>query len=200
MDTGTPAIRSIRPVSDTALWEDDHGSENPQSQKGAELVSTIERSIDVEVPVKTAYNQWTQFETFPEFMEGVDRVDQITDTRTRWVTKIGGVKREFDAEIIDQLPDQRVAWRSLDEPRQAGIVTFQPLGAASTRVNVQMDYDPEGLAEQAGDKLGVVERRVQGDLNRFKDFIESRGRETGAWRGEVGTPSAKLPPESPGRF
>jgi uncharacterized membrane protein len=200
MDAGDASHSLDSPVSDTALREDGHGSRNHHSQKGAELVSTIERSIDVEVPVKTAYNQWTQFETFPEFMEGIDRIDQITDTRTHWVTTIGGVKREFDAEIIDQLPDQRVAWRSLDEPRQAGIVTFQPLGASSTRVQVQMDYDPEGLVEQAGDKLGVVERRVQGDLNRFKDFIESRGRETGAWRGEVGTPPANRPPESPGRF
>jgi uncharacterized membrane protein len=148
-------------------------------------VSTIQRSIDVEVPVTAAYNQWTQFETFPKFMEGVDRIEQVTDTRTHWVTNIGGVKREFDAEITDQKPDQRVAWQSIDEPRQAGVVTFQPLGAASTRVNVQMDYDPEGVVEKAGDKLGVVERRVQGDLDRFKRFIESRGQETGAWRGEV---------------
>jgi uncharacterized membrane protein len=148
-------------------------------------VSTIQRSIDVDVPVTTAYNQWTQFETFPKFMEGVDRIEQVTDTRTHWVTNIGGVKREFDAEIIDQKPDQRVAWQSTDEPRQAGAVTFQPLGAASTRVNVQMDYDPESVVEKAGDKLGVVERRVQGDLDRFKRFIESRGQETGAWRGEV---------------
>jgi uncharacterized membrane protein len=148
-------------------------------------VSTIEQSIEVSVPVSTAYNQWTQFESFPEFMEGVERIDQTGDTMTHWVTKIGGVKREFDATITEQKPDERVAWRSVDEPHQAGVVTFHRLSPDTTKVMVQMDFEPVGVVEQAGDKLGVVKHRVKGDLERFKEFIESRGSETGAWRGEV---------------
>ncbi|MFC9974588.1 SRPBCC family protein [Spirillospora sp. NPDC127200] len=150
-------------------------------------MSKIEQSIDVQVPVRTAYNQWTQFEDFPHFMEGVERIEQTTPTRTRWVTKIAGVKREFDAEITEQHPDERVAWTSVEEPRQAGVVTFHRLGENTTRVMLQMEFAPEGLAEKAADKLNIVERRVKGDLERFKEFIEKRGgQETGAWRGEVG--------------
>jgi uncharacterized membrane protein len=148
-------------------------------------MSTIEQSIEVDVPVSTAYNQWTQFESFPRFMEGVERIDQVGDTMTHWVTSIGGVKREFDAKITEQHPDERVAWSSVDEPRQAGVVTFHRLSPDTTKVMVQMDFEPEGLVETAGDKLGVVKRRVKGDLERFKAFIESRGAEEGAWRGEV---------------
>ncbi|MGK5557798.1 SRPBCC family protein [Actinomadura kijaniata] len=150
-------------------------------------MSRIEQSIDVQVPVRTAYNQWTQFESFPEFMEGVDRIDQVSDTRTHWVTSIAGVKREFDAEITEQLPDERVAWTSIGELRQAGVVTFHRLGENQTRVMLQMEFEPEGVAEKAADALNVVERRVKGDLKKFKEFIEERGgQETGAWRGEVG--------------
>ncbi len=148
-------------------------------------MSTIEQSIEVAVPVSTAYNLWTQFETFPEFMEGVDRIDQVSDTMTHWVTSIGGVNREFDAKITEQHPDERVAWTSVDEPRQAGVVTFHKLTDATTKVMVQMDFEPEGLVETAGDKLGLVKRRVKADLERFKDFIEKQHAETGAWRGEV---------------
>jgi uncharacterized membrane protein len=148
-------------------------------------MSSIEQSIEVAVPVSTAYNQWTQFESFPEFMEGVDRIEQVDDTRTRWVTSIGGVTREFDAEITEQNPDERVAWRSLDEPRQAGVVTFHRLSPDTTKVMLQMDFEPEGVVEKVGDRLGVVTHRVKGDLERFKSFIEARGSETGAWRGEV---------------
>ena len=148
-------------------------------------MSTIEQSIEVAVPVSTAYNQWTQFESFPEFMEGVDRIVQVDDTHTRWRTSIGGVTREFDAEITEQHPDERVAWRSVDEPRQAGVVTFHRLSADTTKVMVQMDFEPDGVVEQAGDKLGVVTHRVKGDLERFKSFIEGRGSATGAWRGDV---------------
>jgi uncharacterized membrane protein len=148
-------------------------------------VSTIEQSIDVAVPVTTAYNQWTQFESFPEFMEGVERVDQVGDTMTHWVTNVGGVKREFDAKITEQHPDERVAWTSVDEPRQAGVVTFHRLSPETTKIMVQMDFEPEGVVETAGDKLGIVKRRVKGDLERFKTFIESRGTAEGAWRGEV---------------
>ncbi|RZS82733.1 polyketide cyclase/dehydrase/lipid transport protein [Motilibacter rhizosphaerae] len=152
-------------------------------------MSTVEQSIDVDVPVSAAYNQWTQFAEFPNFMEGVERIDQTSDTMTHWVTEIAGQKREFDAEITEQHPDERVAWKSVDGTSHAGVVTFHRLDAAKTRVMVQMDYQPEGFVEQAGDKLGFVERRVKGDLERFKTFIESRGgQETGAWRGDVQAP------------
>lgn len=146
-------------------------------------MSTIEESIDV--PVTTAYNQWTQFEEFPQFMEGVEEVRQLDDTRTHWRAEIGGQRREFDARITEQRPDQRIAWRTLDGPTQAGVVTFHRLGDDDTRVMLQMEFDPDGLAETVGDKLGFVKRRAKGDLERFKDYIEARGRESGAWRGEV---------------
>ena len=152
-------------------------------------MSTVEKSIDVDVPVRTAYNQWTQFESFPQFMEGVDRIDQTSDTMTHWVTSIGGVKREFDAQITEQHPDERVAWTSVDGPKQAGVVTFHRLDENKTRVMLQMDYEPEGVVENVGDKLGIVGRRAEGDLERFKKFIENRGTETGAWRGEVERPT-----------
>jgi uncharacterized membrane protein len=148
-------------------------------------MASVTKSIDVDVPVNTAYNQWTQFEEFPHFMEGVEEVRQLDDTHTHWKTKIGGVEREFDATITEQLPDERVAWRSTTGPDQAGVVTFHRLSEAQTRVTVQLDWEPEGFVEKAGSALNVDDRRVQGDLERFKEFIESRGRETGAWRGAV---------------
>ncbi|MBX6386455.1 MAG: SRPBCC family protein [Microbispora sp.] len=151
-------------------------------------MSSIQQSVDVNVPIHTAYNQWTQFESFPEFMEGVASVTQVGDRRTDWVVQIAGVRREFEAEITEQHPDERVAWRSVDTPRQAGVVTFHRLGDATTRVTLQMDYDPEGFLEKAADALQLVRMRVKGDLERFKTFIESRGGETGAWRGEVPGP------------
>lgn len=148
-------------------------------------MTTIEQSLDVEVPVSTAYNQWTQFEEFPRFMEGVEEVRQVTDDRLHWVTKVAGVKREFDAQITEQHPDERIAWRTLDGPEQAGVVTFHKLDPSKTRVMLQLDFDPEGMVEQAGDKLGIVKARVKGDLDRFKSFIEERSAETGAWRGDI---------------
>ncbi|GAA4091452.1 SRPBCC family protein [Nonomuraea soli] len=148
-------------------------------------MSTIEHSVDVNVPVRTAYNQWTQFESFPEFMEGVESVKQLTDTRTQWVAEIAGVRREFEAEITEQHPDERVAWRTTDRPHQAGVVTFHRLDDNSTRVTLQMEYDPEGFVETAGDWLQLVRMRVRNDMERFQRFIESRGSETGAWRGDV---------------
>lgn len=162
-------------------------------------MSVIEDSIDVEVPIRTAYNQWTQFEEFSKFMEGVERVEQRTDTLTHWVTKIGGIKREFDAEITDQVPDQKVAWHTLEGSEQRGEVTFVPLDATHTRVLLHMEFEPEGIAEKAGDALGIVERRVHGDLERFKEFIEHRGAETGAWRGEVRGGQEK-PRGTPGEY
>ncbi|MGW3989960.1 SRPBCC family protein [Streptomyces sp. NPDC004830] len=149
-------------------------------------MSQVEESIEVRVPVRTAYNQWTQFESFPQFMDGVERIEQRSDTLTRWVTKIGGQERVFDAEITEQVPDERVAWTTVDgEAKQAGVVTFHRIQDDTTKVMLQMDFDPNGLAETVGDKLGFVKRQVSGDLRRFKEFMESRGAETGAWRGEV---------------
>jgi uncharacterized membrane protein len=142
-------------------------------------------SIDVRVPVRTAYDQWTQFETFPQFMEGVETVQQVTDTHLHWVAKIGGMRREWDAEITEQRPDQRVAWKSVSGARNAGVVTFHRLDEGSTRVQLDMDIDPDGMVENAGDKLGFIERRLEGDLKRFKEYVENRGIATGAWRGEV---------------
>jgi uncharacterized membrane protein len=149
-------------------------------------MSTITESVDVEVPVRTAYDQWTQFESFPRFMEGVEEIRQLDATHTHWVIKVGGVSREFDATITEQLPDERVAWRADAGPDHAGVVTFHRLGEATTRVTAQMDIDPEGFAENVADKLGIVQRRVKADMGRFKEFIEERGTQTGAWRGEVG--------------
>ena len=149
-------------------------------------MSNITKSIDVNVPVRTAYNQWTQFETFPEFMEGVEEVRQLDDTNLHWRTNIGGHKAEYDAVVTEQVPDERVAWRSSTGKPNAGVVTFHRLGEDQTRVTVQIDYEPEGFTESVGDKLGFDDRRIQGDLEKFKEFIESRGAPTGAWRGEVG--------------
>ena len=154
------------------------------------MTTTIEQSIEVNVPLETAYNQWTQFEEFPQFMEGVREIRQLDDTHLHWKTEIAGVKREFDAEITEQVPDERVAWKSTDGEKQAGVVTFHRLDDDHTRVTVQMDYDPQGVVETAGDKLGIVDRRVKGDLKRFREFIEQQGAETGAWRGEVDRPGS----------
>jgi uncharacterized membrane protein len=145
--------------------------------------------MDVHVPVDRAYNQWTQFESFPEFMGGVEEVRQLDDTHLHWVTKIGGVRREFDAEITEQHPDERVAWKSTDGTTHAGVVTFHRLDQENTRVTVQLDWEPEGAVEKAGAAVGIDERQVRADLGRFKEFIENRGSESGAWRGDVSRPS-----------
>ena len=152
-------------------------------------MSTVEKSVDVNVPVSTAYNQWTQFEEFPRFMEGVKSVTQTDDTHLHWVAEIGGKEKEWDAEISEQTPDQRIAWHSTSGAQNAGVVTFHRLDDNTTRVTLQMDVDPEGIVENVGDFLGVLDGRVEGDMERFKEFIESRGAETGAWRGEVETPT-----------
>jgi uncharacterized membrane protein len=149
------------------------------------MTAKVEKSIDVEVPVHTAYNQWTQFETFPEFMEGVVEVRQLSDTTLHWKAKVAGKEKEWDATITEQQPDQRIAWTAVDGAPNAGVVTFHRLGEGTTRVMLQLEAEPEGLIEEVGDKLGVFDRRVEGDLKRFKEFVESRGGETGAWRGEV---------------
>ncbi|MBV9098951.1 MAG: SRPBCC family protein [Frankiaceae bacterium] len=143
------------------------------------------QTIDVDVPIGTAYNQWTQFESFPEFMDGVDEVTQKTDTLTHWKISIGGVKREFDAEITEQHPDERVAWRAVDGTDHAGVVTFHKIAPDKTRIALQIETNPKGLVEKAGDALGLTNANAKADLKRFKQFIEKRGTETGAWRGDV---------------
>ena len=148
-------------------------------------MSNIEEHVDVDVPVRAAYNQWTQFEEFPKFMEGVEEIRQIDDTHVHWHTKIAGVERKFDTEITEQHPDHRVAWHSTSGATNAGVVTFHKISDETTRVTVQIDIEPEGVVEKAGDALGLAKRRVKGDLGRFKELIESRGTETGAWRGNV---------------
>jgi uncharacterized membrane protein len=148
-------------------------------------MTEVTQSDDVSVDVRTAYNQWTQFEEFPHFMEGVERVEQLDDTHLRWDVEIAGVERSFEAEITEQTPDQRIAWTSRSGPEQGGVVTFHALDDEQTRVTLQMHFDPEGIAEQVADKTGLVNMRTKGDLERFKEFIEGRGTETGAWRGEV---------------
>ena len=146
---------------------------------------SVEKTIDVQQPVQTVYNQWTQFEDFPKFMEGVERVEQLDDTHLHWVAEIAGARREWNAEVVEQVPDKRIAWRSTSGEPNAGAVVFQPSGSGTTTVALTLDYEPQGVVEKAGDKLGLVSKRVEGDLKRFKKFIESRGTETGAWRGSV---------------
>ena len=148
-------------------------------------MSQVEESIEVEVPVSTAYNQWTQFEDFPQFLEGVEKVRQIDDVNLHWVAEILGQHREWDAKITEQTPDERIAWTNIDGATNAGVVTFHRLDDNKTRIMLQMEFDPEGFAEKAADALGLVKSRTKGDLERFKTFIEERGQETGAWRGEV---------------
>jgi len=148
-------------------------------------MSTIERSIDVNVPVRTAYNQWTQFEDFPRFMEGIEDVRQLDETHLHFIANVAGKVKEWDAVITEQTPDQRIAWRETGGAPNAGVVTFHRLAPEKTRIMLQLEYDPEGFVETVGDMVGVVSTRVRGDLERFRDFIEARGSETGAWRGEV---------------
>jgi len=148
-------------------------------------MTQVEKEIVVGVPVRTAYNQWTQFEDFPQFMEGVKEVHQLDDRRLRWKAEVAGREKEWDAEIREQVPDQKIIWHSTSGAETAGIVHFEPQGAESTKVRLQMSYDPDGFLEGIGDALGFVGRRTEGDLKRFKEFIEARGAPTGAWRGEL---------------
>ncbi len=153
------------------------------------MTTKVEKSIEVDVPVSTAYGQWTQFEDFPHFMGGVKEVRQLDDRRLHWVAEIAGVRREWEASVLEQVPDQKVAWAATSGATNAGAVRFEPGVSGSTIVHLTLEYEPEGVVEQAGDKLGVIDRRVKGDVQRFKEFIESRGGiETGAWRGQVDRP------------
>jgi uncharacterized membrane protein len=162
-------------------------------------MSEVMETVDVAVPVRTAYNQWTQFEEFPRFMEGVEEIEQVSDTMTHWKIKIAGVEREFDAEITEQRPDERVAWHSIGGAGHAGVVTFHRLDDVNTRVTLQLETAPEGVVETLGDKLGLVKRRAKGDMERFKEFIESRGVETGGYREEITPPGqvSGAPPPPP---
>ena len=148
-------------------------------------MATLQETIEVDVPVSTAYNQWTQFESFPTFMKGVESVEQIDETSLHFRTDIAGVRREYSARITEQLPDRRIAWVSTDKPRNAGTVSFEPIGPEQTRVTVALDWEPEGLVEKAGSAVGADSHQISADLKRFKEFIENRGIETGAWRSAV---------------
>ena len=146
----------------------------------------IEKTFEIDVPVRTVYNQWTQFEDFPRFMDGVKEVRQLDDTHLHWRASFAGKEKEWDAEITEQVPDQRIAWRSTsgDAPNN-GTVRFEPLGPDRTRISLTMEYEPQGMVENVGDKLGVMSGRVETTVKQFRDFIEKRGGETGGWRGEV---------------
>lgn len=168
------------------------------------MTTKVEKSIEVQVPVSTAYNQWTQFEEFPRFMGGVREVRQLDDRRMHWVAEIAGVQREWDAQVLEQVPDQKVAWAATEGVTNAGAVYFQPIDADRTMVQLHLEYEPEGLVEKAGDKLNIIERQAESDLRKFKSYIEDRGVETGAWRGTVdsgidaGTPAvAPVAPVAP---
>ncbi len=138
-------------------------------------MSLIEKSIEINVPVRTAYNQWTQFEGFPHFMEGVKEVKQIDDKRLLWKAEIGGKEKEWNAEITEQIPDERIAWTSRGGALTSGVVTFHRLSDAKSKIMLQLEYKPEGIVENVGDAIGIVSQRVQGDLQRFKSYIEARG-------------------------
>jgi uncharacterized membrane protein len=149
-------------------------------------METLEESIEVEAPVTATYNQWTQFEEFPRFMEGVESVTQLDDKRVHWVAEVAGKRKEWDAEITRQVPDREIDWVGLGDPDNRGRVVFEAIDGDTSKVTMMLDYDPEGIVEEIGDALGLVKRRVRGDMERFKEFIEARGRETGGWRGQIG--------------
>ncbi|MEO7117597.1 MAG: SRPBCC family protein [Candidatus Limnocylindrales bacterium] len=148
-------------------------------------MSRVEQTIDVDVPVRVAYDQWTQFEEFPEFMEAVQRVTQQDDQMLEWEAKVAGQTRTWTAKIVDQTPDTRIAWKSVEGTENAGAVVFESLGSDKTRLKVTIDADPQGVIENIGDAIGLLDHQVKGDLDRFKTFIESRHDATGAWRGEI---------------
>jgi uncharacterized protein YndB with AHSA1/START domain len=168
------------------------------------MTTKVEKTIEVDQPVSTVYNQWTQFEEFPQFMGGVKQVQQLDDKRLHWVAEIAGVKREWDAQILEQVPDQKIAWAATEGATNAGAVYFTPVGAGRTSVRLSLEYEPEGLVEKAGDALNIVEKRAEADLEKFKSFIESEGYASGAWRGSInegatmGTPGVEHAAETVG--
>jgi uncharacterized membrane protein len=167
------------------------------------MTTKVDKSIEVNLPVRTVYNQWTQFEDFPQFMNGITSVTQLGDDRLQWVAEIAGVRRQWEARVLEQVPDRKVAWAATEGATNAGAVTFEDLGGR-TRVHLVLEYEPEGLVEKVGDKLNVVENQAEGDLERFKAFVEAEGYATGAWRGSVessghvGTPGVEHAAESRG--
>jgi len=148
-------------------------------------MKTIAKSITVNVPLSQAYNQWTQFEEFPHFMEGVKEVKQLDDKSLHWKAEIAGKSEEWNAEITEQIPNQRIAWRSTNGAKNSGAVSFSAQGTDQTEVNLEVEYEPEGMLENLGDMVGLVSARIFGDLNRFKEFIETKHTATGGWRGEI---------------
>jgi uncharacterized membrane protein len=160
-------------------------SKQLKKSRGLERTSSVTESIDVNVPVSTAYNQWTQFEDFPQFMSSVSEVRQLDDTHLHWRATVAGKEEEWDAEITEQIPDKRIAWRSISGVRNSGVVSFDKISDSTTRITLQMTYDPQTFTEQVGDAMGLVRMQVKGNLKRFKELLESRGTETGAWRGSV---------------
>jgi carbon monoxide dehydrogenase subunit G len=151
------------------------------------MSTKVEKRILVNVPVSTAYNQWTQFEEFPHFMGGVKSVTQLSDDRLEWVAEIGGIRRQWEAKILEQVPDRRVAWAATEGATNAGAVDFEDIGGGQTSLQLTLEYEPEGIIEKVGDKLNVVDRQAEADLQRFKEFIEDEGYASGAWRGSVST-------------
>ncbi len=158
------------------------------------MTTKVEKSILVNVPVSTAYNQWTQFEDFPQFMNGITSVTHLSDDKLEWVAQIAGVKRQWEAKILQQVPDQKVAWAATSGATNAGEVRFEDVGGGQTSVHLSLEYEPEGLVEKVGDKLNVIENQAEGDLERFKAFIEAEGYATGAWRGSVNPDAAVATP------
>jgi uncharacterized membrane protein len=171
-------------------------------EKGVLVATKVEKSVVVDVPVETAYNQWTQFEEFPQFMGGISEVRQIDDTTLQWVAEIGGVKREWTATILEQVPNEKIAWAATEGATNAGAVYFAPAGGAQTNVRLELEYEPEGVVDSVADKVGIVGRRAEADLEKFKSFIEDEGYATGAWRGSVpgavGTPGVEAAQASQG--
>ena len=149
------------------------------------MATKVDQSVVVSVPVQTAYNQWTQFEDFPRFMSGISEVRQIDDVTLHWVAEIGGVRREWEARILEQVPDRKVAWAATEGATNAGAVYFSPAGEGRTNVRLELEYEPEGVVESVADRAGLISRRIDGDLSRFKSFIEDAGHAEGAWRGTV---------------
>ena len=157
------------------------------------MSTKVEKSVTVDVPISTAYNQWTQFEEFPQFMGGVQKVEQLDDKRLHWVAEIAGVRREWYAQVLEQRPDEKIAWAATEGATNAGAVYFIAAGPTQTNVTLELEYEPEGLLEKAGDALSIIERQAESDVEKFKSFIESRNVESGAWRGEVGAPAVGTP-------
>jgi uncharacterized protein YndB with AHSA1/START domain len=157
------------------------------------MSTKVEKQIMVNVPVSTVYNQWTQFEEFPHFMGGIKSVKQLGDNRLEWVAEIGGVRRQWEARIVEQVPDQKIAWAATEGATNAGAVSFEDVGGGQTSVRMTLEYEPEGIVEKVGDKLNAVEKQAESDLQKFKEFIEAEGYATGAWRGSINEGAAGTP-------